>query len=103
MRNSSQQVEFVNLGLAAGLASECSYDYQWHPFDNDTGTLTALGETGTAFQATVALPTDRAPFLMVRITSSCLGQPTWASAVNVYLRNGDAPSVVGIERADPPR
>ena len=102
-RNSSQHVEFVNLGLEAGLASACSYDYQWHRFDNDTGTLTALGETETASQATVALPADPAPFLMVRITSSCAEQPTWASAVDVYLRNGDAPSVVGIERADPPR
>ena len=47
------------------------------------------------------VPADDAAFLMVRISSRCAGQPRWASAVDVYDRNGAAASVVGIERADP--
>ena len=38
---------------------------------------------------------------MVKMSSSCPGQPKWASEVDVYLRNGSTPSVVGIERFDP--
>ena len=98
---SSGRLEFTNLGLEAGLATDCQYEYQWHRFDNDTNALTPLGQPGSGSEMSVPLPFDRSPFLMVRITSNCLEQPAWASAIDVYLRNGGTPSVVGVERQDP--
>ena len=97
----SSRLEFVNLGLDARLATDCQYEYQWHRFNNDTGTLNSFGQPASSSELSVSLPSDSSPFLMVRVTSNCSDQPAWHSAVDVYLRNGDAPSVVGIERADP--
>ena len=97
----SGRLDFVNLGLEAGLATGCQYEYQWHRFDNDAGALNPLGQPGSSSEMRVPLPSDSSPFLMVRLSSSCSDQPAWVSAVDVYVRNGNSPSVVGIERHDP--
>ncbi len=94
-------LEFVNLGVEADLSSSCQYMYRWHRFDNETESLSDLGEGGTTELQEVYVPADKASFLMVRITSQCALQPKWQSAVDVYLRNGSQWSVVAIERAIP--
>lgn len=95
------RLEFVNLGVEAGLSSSCQYMYRWHRFDNETESLSELGEGGTTELLEVSVPEDKASFLMVRFTSQCALQPKWQSAVDVYLRNGSPWSVVAIERAIP--
>jgi hypothetical protein len=35
---------------------------------------------------------------MVRLSTRAAGLPNWRRSVNVYVRLGTAPSVVGIER-----
>jgi len=95
------RLEFTNLGVEAGLASECSYGYAWHTFGNKTGVYQAIGTPGMSPRSELRIPDDSAEFIMVKLSSSCPGQPKWTSEVDVYLRNDPAPSVVGIERLDP--
>ncbi len=95
-------LEFVNLGVEAGFGSQCRYQYAWHRFDNETETLSALGVPGETPQAALSVPEDTAEFLMVKLSSFCPDQPLWRrSPVEVYLRNSESPSVVGIERTSP--
>ncbi len=94
-------LEFVNLGIEAGLGSQCRYQYAWSRFDNETGTLSTLGLPGETSQPALSVPEDTAEFLMVRLSSFCPDRPLWKSVVEVYLRNSGSLSVVGIERADP--
>ena len=95
------RLDFVNLGLVAGMASECRYDYTWHKFDNQSGNLSPLGQTSSTTTTRLPVPIEEADFLVVRLASHCSGQPKWTSPVDVYLRNGENVSVVGVERADP--
>lgn len=90
---------FNNLGIKAGLASDCRYRYQWMRFDNQTETSTELAESaGVAEQAVLAIPASGSPYLMVRIWTDSAGRPEWNQPVEVYLRKTDAGyEVVGIE------
>ncbi len=90
---------FNNLGIKAGLASDCRYRYQWMRFDNQTETSTELAESaGLAEQAVLAIPASGSPYLMVRIWTDSAGRPEWNQPVDVYLRKTDAGyEVVGIE------
>ncbi len=101
--NDARRLEFVNLGLEAGLRSECAYEYVWHTFDNDSEVLSELGTPGTTSTTSVPIPRSEASYLMARLSSSCAGQPEWASAVEVYLKSAGDMNVVGIERALPSR
>jgi hypothetical protein len=92
---------FENPGVDAGLATECAYGYGWHVFDNQSETLTPLGDDGVSRATAVRVPDSQAEFLMARITSDCPGQPSWSLGVDVYLRNGATLSVVGVERETP--
>ncbi len=96
------RLDFVNLGVEAGLATSCRYSYQWHRFDNTSGERAAIGEAEGVSQPSLPVPDESSDFLMVRVRSTCPGQPAWESAVDAYLRHGDATTVVGIERSDPP-
>ncbi len=100
--NGGSSLEFVNLGVEAGFGSQCRYQYAWHRFDNETGSLSALGVPDEASQPALSVPEDSAEFLMVKLSSFCPGQPLWRrSPVEVYLRNSGSPSVVGIDRTGP--
>ena len=93
-----RNLNFTNLGVEAGLASACRYEYQWHRFDNETETATELGSPSESSETVVPIPAQDEPFQMVRISTVCPDQPAWRSSVDVYLRNGSTPSVVGVER-----
>jgi len=95
------RLAFTNLGVEAGLAGECSYGYAWHTFGNGTGVYQAIGSPGLSPRPELRIPSSDAEFIMVKLSSSCPDQPKWTSEVDVYLQNGPAPSVVGIERFDP--
>ena len=79
--------------LTAGLADGCSYQYQWHAYDNASGLLIPISGASSD-----TVPATTADFLMVRIATACDGFPAWQKPVEVYLRNGRTPDVVGIER-----
>ena len=96
-----RNLNFTNLGIEAGLASACRYEYQWHRFDNKTETSSELGSPSESSQTVVPIPVRDAPFQMVRISTVCADQPAWRSSVDVYLRNGATPTVVGVERETP--
>lgn len=92
--------EFLSDGY---LGAPFAFDqHAWHRFDNETGSLSAVGVPGEISQPALSLPKSTAEFLMVKLSSFCPGQPLWRrSPVEVYLRNSGSPSVVGIERASP--
>ena len=96
------QLEFVNLGVEAGLATDCRYNYDWNVFDNVSEAQTSLGASGTVAESEIPIPDSGADFIVVRISSECAGQPNWTSDVDVYIRNSESASVVGVDRADPP-
>ena len=94
-------LEFDNLGLDVGLAADCDYRYQWYGYDNDTDSRSRMTAEATATQPSLPIPTGATNFSVVRLTSQCEGQPSWSSAVEVFLRSGAEPTVVGVDRADP--
>ena len=95
---SGRSLQFTNLGVQAGLAPACDYEYEWYRFDNATQKAAPLGPRGSTGETALTVPEDDTPFLMVRISSNCPQQPEWAKPVAVYLRNGASPQIVGIER-----
>jgi hypothetical protein len=97
----TRRLEFDNLGLEAGLATDCEYQYQWFRYDNLIAGRSVLTAEATVSEPALPIPSSLAPFPMVSLTSRCAGQPSWTSAVEVFLRNGAEPTVVGVDRADP--
>ncbi len=97
---SRRELSFVNLGVEAGLATACRYGYAWHTFGNDTGVYQAIGAPGVSPGAAIPVPDIDADFLMVKLSSNCVGQSAWTSEVDVYIR-GASMFVVGVERDDP--
>ena len=97
----ARQLEFDNLAVAVGLAGDCEYSYQWFQYDNATDGRSVLTGEATTGQMSLPMPGGSTPFPMVRLTSRCDGQSTWASAIDVFLRNGPDPRVVGVDRTDP--
>ena len=97
----SMTLRFENLGERAGLATAAAYEYEWFASDNETRALTGL-ESGETTEAAVPLPSqaDRAgaEYLMLRIRTRASQMPMWLRAVDVYLRTGALPSVVGVDR-----
>lgn len=89
---------FENLGLHSGLASECSYQYLWHEFDNKTEDSTPLGNWRYTGFSRIPVPEHQSDYLMVRIRTRADEAPKWLKNVDVYLRNGAAREVVGIDR-----
>jgi hypothetical protein len=109
----SGQLRFTNLGTNAGLGETSSYEYQWFAFDNQAQTSQPLGEPTDTLDTSIPLPQPAAwnGFLRVRIRTISPSQPSWAKAVDVYLRPSGAGSgdthppdpdfvVVGIEREE---
>jgi hypothetical protein len=99
--NHGQSLSFSNLGVEAGLAEDCQYEYQWYRFSNETGEHQSISHIELSRRARLKIPEDAAEFLMVRLSTRCPDQPKWRSEVDVYLRNHTVPSLVGIERHDP--
>jgi hypothetical protein len=91
-------LEFRNLGEEWGLASPDAYEYEWYVLDNETEVLTPLGSRDETRHRAVPIPESKSDFLMVRIRTSCPGEPRWRLSVDVYLRMDEGPTVVGIER-----
>jgi hypothetical protein len=90
-----------NLGEEEGLATVQAYEYEWYVLDNDTEALTLLnekGEKGETARPELVIPESDEDYLMVRIRTRSEDEPKWRKAVDVYLRNRDGRSVVGIER-----
>ena len=97
---SEGRVVILDFGLIAEQspqpAGDVSYEYAWFAFDNDSGTLTALGPPRTTRDERIDLPAQQPEFLMVRLRTRTPGRPRWETAVDVYLRRGR--EVVGIGR-----
>jgi len=97
-RLQGSRIVFSNLGVDAGLASDCAYRYSWFRFNNQTEQLTDIHDGGETKDTFLSIPDDSGDFLMVRIVSENPQQPLWKSEIDVYIRNGSRPEVVGIER-----
>lgn len=91
-------VVFDNLGERAGLARADGYEHQWFAVDNASGKITPLGEPTRSAEAKVVLPGSSSDYTMVRVRCLTDAVPAWRQAVDVYLRNGTPPAVVGVER-----
>ncbi len=94
----NRTLEFTNLGKDVGLPGQSSYAFQWYRFDNQTEETTPLESKGSGSRPVIPVPRETSDFLLVRIRTDSPQQPRWRSEVRVYLRNGNAPTVVGIER-----
>jgi len=93
---------FTNLGADAGLAdaADCSYGYAWHTFGNETGVVQAIDRPALSPAPRILVPRTDADYLLVKLSSSCPGQPAWTSEVDVYVRMNSM-QVVGVERHEP--
>ena len=91
-------VVFENAGERAGLARVDGYEHQWFAFDNAAGRATPLGEPTRSGEARVVLPDSHSEYTMVRLRTLSAAAPAWRQAVDVFLRNGSPPAVVGVER-----
>jgi hypothetical protein len=86
-------VAFDDLGPRGGLSPVAAVEAEWAAFDNATGTRRRL----PAPAGSLALPAADDPFLVVRLRA-VRGENARDPYVDVFLRNGSAPSVVGLER-----
>jgi hypothetical protein len=92
------EMVFHDLARDAGLASASRYRVQWFRFDNDRSSTEPLGTPALATNTNIPVPDDHAAFLMARIEIVDPPYTGWQQPVNVYVRNGDKRTVVGIER-----
>ncbi len=96
--SATHELDFVHLGVEAGLSSGESYTYEWHRFDNATEATDAFGGRQSSSASLIPVPAEKSDFLMVRISTIDPDHTNWQGAVRVYIRNTSAPEVVGIER-----
>jgi hypothetical protein len=89
---------FTNHGEDARLGQVEAYEYQWFALDNDTGRLEALAPAARTPHRSIPLPAARPPHLKLRIRTFAPGVEAWKKAVDVFLRTGGVPTIVGVER-----
>jgi hypothetical protein len=89
---------FENPGERAALGRAEGYEHQWFAVDNASGGKTPLGEPTRAAEPRVALTEAASEYTMVRIRALSAAVPAWRRAVDVFLRNGATPQIVGVER-----
>ena len=90
---------FDNLGVKAGLVAASSYQYRWFRFNNETGSTEPLTTMAVTEQPALAVPDDKAAYLMVRITTPSVDYPSWEKPVDVFVWNTDpSPKVIGVDR-----
>jgi hypothetical protein len=89
---------FTNHGEDARLGQVEAYEVQWFRFDNGTGRSEPLGPPTRTRERAVPLPGAPPPFLMLRIRTHAPGVEAWRKAVDVFVRTGGEPRVVGVER-----
>jgi hypothetical protein len=90
---------FTNYGEDARVGQVEAYEYQWFALDNDTGRDQPLAPVARARDRVIPLPEARPAYLKVRIRTFAPGVEAWKKAVDVFLRTGGVPTVVGVERA----
>jgi hypothetical protein len=95
-RTEGGAVAFDDLGPRAGLAPAASFDVEWAAFDNATGTRRPLPAPRS-----LAIPASDEAFLVARLRA-VRGESARDPFVDVFLRNGPAPSVAGLERETRP-
>ena len=91
-------IVFENLGERAALARADGYEHQWFAVDNASGRATPLGEPTRSTEPRVILTNAAFEYTMVRIRTLSEAVPAWRQAVDVVLRNGPTPAIVGVER-----
>jgi len=91
-------VAFTNHGEDARLGQVEAYEVQWFRFENGTGRSEPLGPPTRTRDRAVPLPSAPPPHLMLRIRTHARGAEAWKKAVDVFVRTGGEPRVVGVER-----
>jgi hypothetical protein len=90
-------VAFDDLGPRSGLASAGAYETEWAAFDNVTGARKPLASPARS----LAIPASDEPFLVMR-ARAVRDEGARDPYVDVFLRNGPSPSVVGLDREAKP-
>lgn len=91
-------LSFTNYGEDAGLGKVEAYEYEWFAFDNKASRPVSLGALARAPGRSLPLPAARPAYLMLRIRTRAPGFPGWGKRVDVFLRTGPGPAVVGVDR-----
>jgi hypothetical protein len=94
----SSGLKFTHSGTELGIGTVNGFEYQWHRFDNQTGSTEPIGERQTTMEKLIPIPAGNSEFLMVSIRGTQSAIPAWNQDVSVYLRTTPALSLVGIER-----
>jgi len=92
------KLQFKNLGETASIGSVDHYEYQWFSYDNDKQVAEPLTSPLSSTTPSLQIPEESSAYLVVRIKTYSQDMPNWKKDVNVYLRNSEIKSVVGIER-----
>lgn len=97
-RDGRHALAFTNYGEERRLATVEAYEYQWFSFDNRSGATEPLGAPALAVTRALPLPPEATEYVMVRIRTLAPGRPAWNQKVDVFVRTGDEPRIVGVER-----
>jgi hypothetical protein len=92
-RTDGGAVAFDDLGPRGGLPPASAIETEWAAFDNATGARRPLGAPASS----LTIPASDDAFLVVRVRA-IRGESARDPYVDVFLRNGPPPSVVGLER-----
>ena len=95
---SGAALAFTNLGEQAGVAGAGAYAYQWFRFDNRSEKSDPIGAPQSVSSASIPVPRDDAPYLMVRISTTAKECPKWKKSLDVFIRQSPEKQIVGIER-----
>ncbi len=91
-------VTFRDPAKKAGLAPGSSYGYQWFAYDNSSRRAVELGSPGTVGSPAIPVPASPSGLLLLRVWSSNSDVEPWRKPIDVFLRVGSVPEVVGIDR-----
>jgi len=100
----SGTLTFNNAAVDAGVAkAPPDYSADWSTLNNDSGSLTAIGETrssGTRISAPAGLPSANGSYIVANIKANGSEHASWAKPIKAtFYRTGAGWKLVGLERA----
>jgi hypothetical protein len=95
---SGAALEFTNLGEQAEVGKAEAYKYQWFRFDNQKNEADPIGAAQSTSSASIPVPREDTPYLMVRISTTAKECPKWMKNVDVFIRQSTEKQIVGIDR-----
>ena len=99
------QLSFANAAVTAGVAPppRGGYRVRWARFDNPTGSVTPIGETTIAPEASALapapLPATKGTFVRVEVSAIAPPHEGWTPVQAYFRRTADGWTLVGLERS----